>query len=164
MPANAYLAPAFDRYMKAVEIADQGFAPYPTDPNVPPGEAFANEAGTIHNLAIGNFRTATLIYSRHGSLRSNHYHKTDWHIITVLEGVMQYWWRNVGLSEQPKTLTIYPGQSVFTGPLILHATFFPKATTLFVVSKNPRDHENHEKDTVRMELIKVVNGQPVVSI
>lgn len=164
MTANAYLAPAFDRYMKAIEVADDGLAEYPTDPNVPPGEAFSNSAGTIHNLAIGNFKTATLIYSKHGSIRSNHYHKTDWHIITVVEGVMQYWWKKVGLSEPPKLLMVYPGQSIFTGPMIAHATFFPKSTTLFVVSKNPRDHESHEKDIVRMNLIEVSNGNPIVCL
>jgi len=165
MPSNKILAPAFDRYMTAIRVGDEGIGNYPTDPAVPAGEAFSNESGTIHNLAIGNFKTSTLIYSKGNSLRSNHYHLTDWHIITVVEGVMHYWWRKAGSKDVPTNpLTVFPGQSVFTAPMIEHATYFPKPTTLFVVSRNPRDHENHEKDLVRVNFIELIGGQPMVQV
>ena len=42
---------------------------------------------------------------------------------------------------------------VFTPPNEDHACVFLEDTLLVVVSRNPRDQETYEKDTVRIELI-----------
>ena len=39
----------------------------------------------------------------------------------------------------------------------IHACYFPSETRLIVSSKNPRDQETYEADTVRVELINDEN-------
>ena len=39
----------------------------------------------------------------------------------------------------------------------IHATYFPIKTQLIVSSKNPRDQETYEKDTVRVDFVNSEN-------
>ena len=41
----------------------------------------------------------------------------------------------------------------FNPPLVEHAMFFPVKTIFLTFAKNVREHDNHEKDLVRIELI-----------
>ena len=41
-------------------------------------------------------------------------------------------------------------ESLFTSPMIDHFMHYTKDTTIFVVSRNPRDQESYEEDTVRI--------------
>ena len=58
-------------------------------------------------------------------------------------------------------MRIKKGENVFTPPRELHATYFPVKTVLLVSSKNPRDRETYEKDTVRKELIDLKNYKSI---
>jgi dTDP-4-dehydrorhamnose 3,5-epimerase-like enzyme len=141
--------------MDAIEVGHRTGI-YPEDPTIPTPLPFVNNAGSIQNFAIGTFKTATVIISKGRTVRSNHYHKTDSHVIYVLDGSCWYYWRDIK-SQGPGTKDIkdkhyFPGQAFFTPPLIEHATFFPRHTTLFVVSRYSRDHESHESDLVRVKL------------
>jgi hypothetical protein len=144
---------------------------YPDDVLVPRGdESFTNDAGTIVNLCSSRkqkFGHVAMIFSRHGSVRSNHYHLTDWHYMYVLEGSLWYYWRKAGSDSngskdgsKPPTFDmriVRSGQVVFTPPLVEHACFFPKDTTMVVASRNVRDHINHENDLVRVKFIESVH-------
>ncbi len=115
-----------------------------------PGPAFVNAAGSITNLAIGEFRTVSLIRSLAGSYRSRHYHSSDSHVLYVLEGRMVYWERELD-GEYGEPIVVEQGESVHTGPLMVHQTYFPVNTVLISAAKNSRDHESHENDLVRVE-------------
>jgi quercetin dioxygenase-like cupin family protein len=117
---------------------------------IPAPEAFVNDAGTIRNIAFGEFRCVSIIESRAGAWRSNHYHRTDAHLLYVLSGKMIYWECAIGSEYPADPLVLEAGDSVFTHPLRAHKTYFPVDSVLISCSKNPRDHESHEADVVRV--------------
>lgn len=117
---------------------------------VRPGPAFTNAAGSITNIAFGEFRCVSIIRSLAGSHRSRHYHRTDGHVLYVLEGKMLYWERDLD-REYGEPKEVGPGESIYTGPLVVHQTLFPVNTVVLSMSHNPRDHESHESDVVRVE-------------
>jgi quercetin dioxygenase-like cupin family protein len=118
---------------------------------IPPQEPFVNTAGTITNIAFGEFACVSIIHSVAGSTRSKHFHKQDSHILYVLEGVMHYWERPLDGEYPLHPQVLLAGESLFTPPLVVHKTYFPVATTLISCSKLPRDHESHESDVVRVD-------------
>ena len=134
---------------------------FPLAPRVPLDEPFKNEAGVIQNLLLEEFASVALIDSVAGAVRSNHYHKTDWHFMFVLSGEMHYYWKLPGLSGV--YLEIFrPGELMFTPPRVVHATYFPVPTRIMTFARNIRDHEQHEADLVRCKLIEIIDGQVVV--
>ena len=74
----------------------------------------------------------------------------------VLNGEVDYFYKSLK-SKKIKYLKIKQNESVFTPPKEIHATFFPKNTTLIVCSKNHRDKLTYERDTVRVEIINKKN-------
>jgi quercetin dioxygenase-like cupin family protein len=88
-----------------------------------------------------------------GTLRSNHYHNTDWHYMYVLSGSFDYYYRPTGSGEEPKKITLRAGEMVFTPPMEDHTTVFTEDCELLAISRNPRDQATYEADTVRIELI-----------
>lgn len=127
---------------------------FPSDPTVPEGTRFKNKNGVIKNLLFQKLTSVALIESKAGSVRANHYHLTDWHYAYVIEGYIDYLWRPVGSKSRPKKKRYKKGSMFFTPPLLEHAMFFPVKTSFLTFAKNIRDHKNHEKDLVRVELIK----------
>ena len=117
---------------------------------VRPGPAFVNSAGSITNIAIGEFSTVSIIRSNAGSYRSRHYHLTDEHVLYVLEGRMLYWERDLD-SEYGEPVEVNQGEAIRTGPLVVHQTYFPVPTALLSMSRKPRDSKSHEADVVRVE-------------
>jgi mannose-6-phosphate isomerase-like protein (cupin superfamily) len=109
-----------------------------------------NAAGSITNIAIGDFRTVSIIRSLAGQYRSRHYHLTDEHVLYVQEGRMLYWERELD-GEYGEPIEVNVGEAIRTGPLVVHQTYFPVNTTLLSMAKNPRDSKSHEADVVRVE-------------
>jgi dTDP-4-dehydrorhamnose 3,5-epimerase-like enzyme len=126
---------------------------YPDQVEVPLDEPFVNANGTIQNLVLENFTSAALIRSAAGAIRANHFHKTDWHYSYVVEGEIWYYWRPVGSNETASQARFRAGQMFFTPPLVEHAMFFPEDSVFLTFARNVRDHEHHESDVVRVELI-----------
>jgi len=116
-----------------------------------PDGAFVNDAGWIANIGFGEFRCVGLIFSKAGSWRSKHFHKTDAHVLYVLSGEMHYWERDLDGEYGPEPVILKAGEQYYTGPLLVHKTFFPVDTVLISMSKNPRDHVSHETDVVRVD-------------
>lgn len=117
---------------------------------VRPSPSFVDARGSITNIAIGDFKTITLIRTLGSNWRSKHWHRTDSHILYVLEGEMQYWECPLDGTYPEEPTIVRQGEAILTGPLMVHATYFPVNTTLISMSKNPRDHESHEADLVRV--------------
>jgi dTDP-4-dehydrorhamnose 3,5-epimerase-like enzyme len=46
--------------------------------------------GGIYSVVNEDCKNVSIIESKSGSIRSNHYHKKDWHYMLVLEGVLEY--------------------------------------------------------------------------
>ena len=52
-----------------------------------------DKRGSIEELVNEKTRSVSLISTKKGSIRANHYHKTDWHYIYVLRGSFLYFYR-----------------------------------------------------------------------
>lgn len=117
-------------------LVDEGV--YPPDPDVPLPPAFKTDFGTIKNLILKPIQSVAVIESVRGSVRANHYHKTDWHYAYVVRGKVLYFERGVGEIGLPDAVEFFPGQMFFTPPMREHAMVFVKDTTIFTFAKNVR--------------------------
>jgi quercetin dioxygenase-like cupin family protein len=134
-------------YTNAVEAKQ-----YPNDAIVPLDGPFVDDRGSIQNLLNTSINGAAIITSKAGSIRSNHWHREDFHYLYVLSGSMEYYERDVGISgELQSPIIVKTGQMVFTPPNKVHKTVFLEDTVLLSFSKRNRDHESHESDLVREE-------------
>lgn len=131
--------------------ATQRLKAYRQKPPMPP--AYINAAGSIQNLLEEPCGGVAVIRSRAGSVRSQHYHLTDAHWLYVLSGQMHYFERPVGSKETPEPILVQAGEMIYTPSMVEHATSFSEDTVLISMSKNPRTHEAHEADLVRVKVI-----------
>lgn len=131
------------------EAVDKGY--YPVDKIVSLPEPFINDKGIIQNLLLFPITSIAVITSKAGSVRSNHYHKTDWHYLYILSGSMKYYERDIDGSSNIDPIIIKAGQMVFTPPMQVHKTEFIEDTIMISMAKNIRDHEHHEEDVIRLE-------------
>ena len=109
--------------------------------------------GAIVNLVDAPFGSAAVISSVKGSVRGNHYHKTDYHYCWLQSGALVYYHRPVGDPSPPSQWTIEPGDIFYTPPMYEHAMRFTEDSVFFVFARNNREMENYEADTVRVALI-----------
>src|SRR5579859_7651652 len=73
------------------------------DPRVPVRGGFEDRRGVIQPIypirGIHGFDpmigSVQLITAHRGQVRGSHYHLSDWHFCYVVEGEMQYHWRNL---------------------------------------------------------------------
>jgi oxalate decarboxylase/phosphoglucose isomerase-like protein (cupin superfamily) len=112
--------------------------------------------GGIYSVVNEDCKNVSIIESKSGSIRSNHYHKKDWHYMLVLEGVLEYFFYS-NSERKVKFITVKQDQIIFTPNLEIHATFFPQYCKLLVVSGYLRDSATYEADTVRVEFINHYN-------
>jgi len=115
--------------------------------------AHVDARGSIQPLVDLPMKNASLITSVKGTLRSNHYHRTDWHFMYILKGSFDYYYRASGTHDAPQVLRVGEGQIVFTPPMEDHATVFLEDCSMLVVSRNPRDQESYEADVERVQLL-----------
>jgi len=115
---------------------------------------FIDRRGSIQPLVDTMMRSAVMIYSKKGSLRANHYHKTDWHYCYVISGKIEYFHRSVNSKDKPELIIANKGEMIFTPPLVEHCMKFPIDTTFLTLSRNPRDQKTYELDVVRVNLIE----------
>ena len=123
--------------------------------NLPKG--YEDARGIIQPLCDLNMKSASLIVSKPNTWRANHYHKTDWHFIYVLKGSFEYYFKKTNSNEKVKQKIVKKGELLFTGPIVDHAMFYTEETEIIVVSKNPRDQETYERDTVRIDFMNNEN-------
>ena len=130
---------------------------WPSKPIVKLSKPFKDKRGFIQPLCDFDMKSASMIFSKKNTYRANHYHKTDWHFIYVISGEFTYYYRKSNKNENTKKLKVKKNQLLFTPPLLDHCMHYTKDTTIFVVSKNPRDQKSYEKDTVRIDFIDTKN-------
>jgi len=114
---------------------------------------FIDQRGEIQPLVDKIMKSAVMIHSKAGSMRANHYHKTDWHYCYVISGEIEYYHRKTNSLETKKKIKVKKGQMVFTPPMVDHAMVFNVDTTFLTLSRNFRDQKTYESDVVRIELI-----------
>jgi len=115
-----------------------------------------DKRGSILSLVNTKSQNISLIISEKNTIRANHYHKTDWHFIYVLDGSFNYYYKSID-SKKKNKVHIKKGDLLFTPPKLIHATFHTTKTSMIVISKNLRDQKNYEKDLVRVKFINHQN-------
>ena len=126
---------------------------WPEDIRIELEKAFEDDRGYIQPLVNFPMKNLSLIFSKKGSVRSNHNHYTDWHYMYTMSGSFKYYYRPHKSDVTPKIKKFSAGEMVFTPPMEDHACVFTEDTMLIVVSRNPRDQKSYESDVVRVDLI-----------
>ena len=126
---------------------------WPSEPLINLEEPFVDVRGSIQPLVDSLMKSAVMIESKAGSLRANHYHKTDWHYCYVISGKIDYYHKKLNSNKAPELINVSRGQMIFTPPLVEHCMKFPVDTVFLTLSRNPRDQKSYESDVVRVELI-----------
>jgi len=111
---------------------------------------FVDGRGQIQPLVDLAMESCVLIESKKGSVRANHYHRSDWHFCYVLSGSIEYLHRPHGSSAKPAKVVVNEGQLFFTPPMVDHAMVFLQDTTFLVLGRNSRSQEVYEADVVRI--------------
>lgn len=112
--------------------------------------------GEIKSIVDTKISNVSIIKCNANSIRSNHYHKRDFHFMYVLKGTINYFFSDLEMKDI-KFMKIKPGDTIFTPKMEIHATHFPVDTTLIVSSGFPRDQKTYEEDTVRVEFLNETN-------
>ncbi len=116
-----------------------------------PDQILTDERGTITKLLDGvEIQSILVLNSYKGAIRSNHWHKRDWHFSIVDSGSLNYYERPVGSTEKPIKLKIEQGQIFFTKPKTEHCMEFLEDTRITCACRLPRDQKSYEDDTVRL--------------
>jgi quercetin dioxygenase-like cupin family protein len=134
-------------------ITDEERATWPKVVKVPLEKSFDDDRGAIQPLVDVTMESCVLITSRKGSVRANHFHKTDWHYCYVLSGEIDYYYRPTGSNQKPEKITIKTGELFFTPPMVDHAMVFTQDTTFLTLGRNSRTQEVYEADVVRIPAI-----------
>ena len=126
----------------------------PTGPIVSLPVPFEDSRGVIQTLVDGGIQSGQGITSKAGTVRANHYHKTDSHFMYVIKGVMKYFYRPARDTSPPKWLLVKERQMVFSPPMVEHAVEFLEDSVFINVTAKSRDQGSYEHDLVRVNLHK----------
>lgn len=122
----------------------------------------ADARGGILSIVDESVLNVSIITCNPGAIRSNHYHLKDFHFMYVLEGEIDYFYKERDTGEI-KYIKVREGDNIFTPDNEIHATYFPVKTRLIVSSKLPRDQESYERDTVRVTFVTKDNLQEMLA-
>lgn len=116
-------------------------------------EKFEDDRGEIVPLVDLAMKSAVWITSKKGSVRANHYHKSDWHFCYVVSGSIEYYHRPHGSAREPEMVLVNRGELFFTPPMVDHAMVFPEDTVFLTLGRNSRRQEVYEADVERIDPI-----------
>jgi dTDP-4-dehydrorhamnose 3,5-epimerase-like enzyme len=139
--------------IKITPVTDEEKATWPNHGVIKLEKPFVDVRGSIKPLVDIMMQSAVMIESKAGSLRANHYHKTDWHYCYIISGKIEYLHRPTGSNQTPETILVNEGEMVFTPPMIDHGMKFPVDTVFLTLSRNPRDQASYEADVVRVDMV-----------
>jgi len=123
----------------------------------------SDNRGSILSIVDTSVSNVSIISCNAGSIRSNHYHKKDFHFMYILKGEINYFYKNLN-DGNVNYINILKGDTIFTPCLELHATHFPLDTKLIVSSGFPRDQKTYEEDTVRVPFINPDNLDEMIDL
>lgn len=113
---------------------------------------FEDERGYIQEVAEGDFKAIQMIFSKKGSIRSNHFHRTGGHLLYIISGKMRYIEQEVGRDYPVRAESVMgAGESMFTGPMMAHACEFLEDTLLVCAATVNRADGAYQDDLVRVE-------------
>jgi quercetin dioxygenase-like cupin family protein len=112
--------------------------------------SFSDARGEIIDILKNSIvEYATLITSKRGSVRANHYHKETFQYVYILEGRMRVVSQMPG--ESTKECVLVKGDLIVNEPLERHAFEALDDCTMLVLTRGPRGGDNYETDTFRLD-------------
>lgn len=136
--------------IKIRPVSPEERAEWPKEVIVALEKPFVDERGAIQPLVDVPMESCVLISSKKGTVRANHFHRTDWHYCYVLDGAIDYYHRPHGSTIKPEKVTIRAGQMFFTPPDVDHSMVFVEDTRFLTWGRNSRAQEVYEADVVRI--------------
>lgn len=110
---------------------------------------FEDERGQITDILENEIiEYVTIISSKKGTIRGDHYHKESVQYIFVLNGSLKFLTQMPG--EEIKTTLLKPGDLVLNPPMEKHALIAIEDSEFLVLTRGPRGGGNYEKDTYRL--------------
>lgn len=110
---------------------------------------FEDERGNIIDILEGEvIEYVTIITSKKGAIRGNHYHKESIQYTFVLKGSLQILTQMPG--EEARTTLLRTGDLVFSPPMEKHTLVAIEDSELLILTRGPRGGNNYEKDTFRL--------------
>ena len=117
-------------------------------------ERSSDARGYIKSICDLSVENVSVIKCEASSIRSNHLHKTDSHLMYVVSGKIDYFYE---FNEVLYYFPVLPGQLVFTPPQEWHATVFPETSLIIAISHFGRTPSAYERDTERKTIISTDN-------
>jgi quercetin dioxygenase-like cupin family protein len=112
--------------------------------------AFSDERGEIIDILKNSpVEYATLITSKKGAVRANHFHKETFQWVYMLEGRMRIRAQMPG--EQVEEVILKKGELIVNVPHESHAFEALDDCTMLVLTRGPRGGDDYEKDTFRLD-------------
>ena len=112
--------------------------------------AFADARGEIIDILKNSpVEYATLITSKKGAVRANHFHKDTYQWVYMLEGRMRV--RGQMPGGQVEEVILEKGGLIVNVPNESHAFEALDDCTMLVLTKGPRGGDDYEQDTYRLE-------------
>tara|TARA_B100001093_G_scaffold518090_1_gene601772 strand:- start:345 stop:743 length:399 start_codon:yes stop_codon:yes gene_type:complete len=112
---------------------------------------YSDNRGSITDIVEQkNFNGSTIIVSKKGSIRGNHYHKKTIQHIYILSGKMIAYAKRV--NEPLFKKTVLAGDLISHDALEAHAFKALEDTTFIVFSSGLRTGKDYEKDTYRLNV------------
>ena len=102
----------------------------------------------LENCLIGSI---SRIESLPNTFRARHFHSKDSHWIVVNEGQVIIYEKPNGINVRPTKIVLNKGDLHYTPPMTDHEMRFSCFTVFDCYSKQPRDQENYENDTTRLD-------------
>lgn len=122
---------------------------------------FVDDRGSISKLLDDgktSIKSILLITCNKGAVRANHYHKRDSHFCYMLSGRMEYTEQPVGGPGEKESVLVEAGDMVYSAPMTIHAMRFLEDSVFLAFATESRNQKDYEKDTVRIELVPLVEG------
>ena len=112
---------------------------------------FCDERGEITDIVSKeSIEHATIIHSRRGVIRGNHYHKETQQYLYMMSGKMRAVSQMPGKEE--RTVMLCTGDLIIHEPEERHAFQMIEDTTWLVLTKGLRGGKDYESDTFRLEI------------
>jgi quercetin dioxygenase-like cupin family protein len=112
--------------------------------------SFEDERGAIIDIVVNSpTEYATLITSKKGAVRANHYHKDTYQYLYVLSGKLRVRGQMPGGPVQEAIME--SGDLILNVPEERHAFEALEDSAFLVLTRGPRGGDDYEKDTYRLE-------------
>lgn len=117
---------------------------------------FVDERGYISRIVDTDdypLRAVLYITGKKGTIRGNHFHKTDAHFVYCLSGKFRYSEKDL-TKKRPRTESVIlkPGDVVLSKPGIAHSMKFLEDTVFLAITTEAREQEKYEEDLVRVKI------------